>query len=1119
MGVIKVETFDVDVTNNNSTHTLTNSVGTTSKGFVRRVGSIDKQSGPTGSTGNTNANVACIAAQLSDVSTITFRKNTSTTVKCVGEVWRYTGAASGADEFIVRGRSSITITGTSGLANVSGIVDRDKCIPFFLGAQYDGASVNDYDAATVSMYINSSNQVVIERGSNTGTLTAYFVVVEFTGVNWTVGHGRSASHDTATETVTLNTASDGISGSAFNVGSWNNAMIIEGSLEGDTSETGLSDNLGVWKPAAGATQADFILQQDGAARNDGVAYCHVLCHPSMTVIRGENTNYPEGNGTYANQSVSGLTALDESSLEWFADTTGTGTAHARGRLSAYLTSTTNLTNWVHRSGNNVRINYGAVNLSGLTGAIPLAITNVDGDDIVGNAQQNVLVNSNGGFEALQGEGTVVLADSPDGTGNVVALTVNSWSDNQINVDISAGVQADSFAYLVVTTDGGAQGSRLIQVGVPPETYQEAMEALTPAWQHYWPFQNSYVDVIGSANANGVAANGTTFDTTPIVKGDTHSLLLDSITDYCSPSDQSDMNTSSTAQRRYMGGWIMLDRVLQGLTVIWEEGAQVNNYALLIGYGNRAVWQFADDGGDYVQAYHDIALTPNRPYHVLMEFQGPNFNGGICGCWLDGVKQSLTNGNPWEVTAFPSHSGNISWGHEGTENLQTGDSRGVDNVDIAFASPNACRYAHWYSVQQQSYTESQIRQEMFAKGALADTIIGGDTQANMQIAVDAVASTVIPDYPCGIEIGSATEGSFTLTFDNITFSDRCSMPVRYMGGDTLTIVLANGSDLDESKCEAPYGGTIIFERPATLTVEGIINGGEIRLYDDNGQAANLPTVVNSRRKISATGSTQETFNFLSTPTLGNLLITACVNDKANMIGLPNVFAGGWTEICKENTDDHDLVVYAKISDGTETNVLWDYIVVNNEFNTALYYLELDNIAGIAPDVVTAIANQNFQQADITVGPITPPTKPVVALLFTSSDDRNATLGETDTSTNNGFVKLYDDEVLSGVPSFEVWMRSIDNSQSVDVTYNIANPRELIAALTAYEVDTAATNGYGFELAGEEANVGTTLLYSHAGVSNDIVVQLIADGFEELVVPFTLGGTDQTLTLLPKADLNE
>ena len=62
-----------------------------------------------------------------------------------------------------------------------------------------------------------------------------------------------------------------------------------------------------------------------------------------------------------------------------------------------------------------------------------------------------------------------------------------------------------------------------------------------------------------------------------------------------------MNTSSIATRRMFSGWIMLDSIQKAVSVIWEEGAQVNNYAWLIGFGNNLMIQFADDGGDYVSS--------------------------------------------------------------------------------------------------------------------------------------------------------------------------------------------------------------------------------------------------------------------------------------------------------------------------------------------------------------------------------------------------------------------------------------------------------------------------------------------------------------------------------------
>lgn len=478
-----------------------------------------------------------------------------------------------------------------------------------------------------------------------------------------------------------------------------------------------------------------------------------------------------------------------------------------------------------------------LNLEGLyktyTYVFPVGITSVDGDDVIGNNQLNVVI-TGVEFGATQGSGIVELVEFSSYSGTkVTQVNIDSWADTSIQVDIIAGALSDAYAFLFVTNDLGGQDFITVQVGFPPETYKQAQLALSPTFEHYWTFQNTYVDEMGSAPANGGNSGGApTFETVPIVKGDTHSFLINVTTEYVSASDQSDMNTSSIATRRMMSGWIMLDSISQSVIVVWEEGAQVNNYAWLVGFGNSLMIQFADDGGDYVQIYFPVKLTPNRPYHVYMEFNASGVNGGVCRGLLDGVPNILSNGNPWTVSAFPSHSGNISWGHEGTEQLQVGDSRGVDNVDIAFASPTSCYYAHFISMQQEEYTTEQIRVQMFEKGALQQVTIEADTQVNMQTAIDAESDTLFPDSPCSIEIELCSDGDFSLTLDNITFDDRVSIPIRYIGQDTLTLILTNGSDLDDSKLSTPYGGTIVVQRPATFTIENAINGAEIRIYDND-----------------------------------------------------------------------------------------------------------------------------------------------------------------------------------------------------------------------------------------------------------------------------------------------
>lgn len=520
--------------------------------------------------------------------------------------------------------------------------------------------------------------------------------------------------------------------------------------------------------------------------------------------------------------------------------------------------------------------FSVLNLEGLyknyTYDFPVVITDVDTDEVVINTQTNVVITGIQ-FEATQGTGKVELGPNFDYSGTKILQSVDSWSDTSIQFDVSAGVLANTHAYLFVTNGSGSRGVISLQIGLPPETYQEAVESMTILADHYWRFQNSYTDELGTATANNTSGGTPTFDTSvKLCKGDTHSLLLDATNDYISPADQADMNITIAANRRYVGGWIQLSGVSQTLSVIWEEGAQVNNFALLNGFGNNPIFQYADAGGDYVQAYFDIPLAPNRPYFILGEFNASGYKSGICGVHLDGIFQSKSNGNPWEVAAFPTHSGNISWGHEGVEDLKVGDDRGVDATIIEFTSPVSCNYAHWMSWSDVTLNNAtDIRTTLFEKGAPAAVTILGDTQVNMQTALDAYADTVRPDWPCAIEIGICSDGNFSLDLDNITFNERASIQIRYVGIDTLTLVKKGNTDLDTDKLSKPYGGVILIESPATLTIEGVINTAEIRIYDDNLGTNNYGTELSGLESNSGT-----TYQYSHNGSVNNVIIQMLIN---------------------------------------------------------------------------------------------------------------------------------------------------------------------------------------------------------------------------------------------------
>ncbi|MDA8596744.1 hypothetical protein N9L26_00200 [Candidatus Pacebacteria bacterium] len=339
---IRIETFDEDVTTDGSTFTLDNDVGDTDSAFIRmNTGTRKTSAGPTGSTGNANPNVGTVGLVLSDTATVTVERVDPTEVKVMGEVWRYEGFSGGSHEFIVRDRVAISLGADSASQSISGISDVDKVIPFITGYTVDDASLTNWEAATIAAHMDDSANLVVSRNNSVTAATVYVDVVEFTGSAWTVCHGYSNGHDTAEQTITLDTDPDGQGGSTCDVTDWETATIIEATMEGDSVESGLSDTLALVRPGANTTSVVFDLQQDAGARNDGEAWMHVLQNDGLVVTRESDTNLAEGDGTYGSASwPSGATttvSTDLLSLEWFTDTSGVGTAHMRGGLHARIT--------------------------------------------------------------------------------------------------------------------------------------------------------------------------------------------------------------------------------------------------------------------------------------------------------------------------------------------------------------------------------------------------------------------------------------------------------------------------------------------------------------------------------------------------------------------------------------------------------------------------------------------------------------------------------------------------------------------------------------------------------------------------------------------------------------
>lgn len=828
MGVVKVETFSVDAANG-TTHALTNDVGALTDAFIRRPGPSDKSSGgPTGSTGNTNPDDAHMGVELTATNQLTFRAGSTVVRKIMGEVWRYTGPAAGLDEFIKRGSFAVTVTAGTGSVAVPGIVDRNDCVPFITGVSTTSGSVNDYDINTFNAHIDASGNLVVNGANGATGMTVYVDVVEFTGSNWVIGHGVNSAHDTADPTVTLNRDSTGAGGAAFNAPA--SQTFLEISMAGDNGgETGLSDVL-ITAIQTSNTQVQLRLHADGDgnARNDNTAYIHAISNASMAVFHDSITNISETNGGTPNtvsfpSGAPGDRLLEELALSWMVDTTGVGTAHARGRLNARITvATGTIEHWVHRSGNDVDVQYAVIDLTNVTGFPPVTITSAPTQLDLGDTDQ-IIQGTN--FESPQGAGQVVISDTPAiGTGTDVVQSIDSWTDTQIQFDVDLTGLSDGTVYIIVQNDTGGSAVWQANKGVPG--YTDVVSALNRLPDHFHTFNNTYADLFGGLAANSQATAGTVgFFADPLVRGRTHSWGPTGNSSRVEMSDSSFTNVTNTHRRRFIGGFFKFPEIPLDPKGIWEEGGNVNNIYMVIGFGGKLLCNVADSSNGFkLQAFSDFLLTPNRVYHIALLFDGDLG----CRCYIDGVLQTGFDGaapNSNQAT----HSGDWAYGAP-DGSLDTG------GTDILFPSFSGARYSDWGTWSNTGNdvpTANDIRVELVEKGAISAVEIASDTPANMQAALDALSGNNYADEQLAIRINKPTGGGdLSLDFDNITFGDRTSIQVQWMGGngDTLTITNLNGSNVIASKVSTAYGGSATVVNPAALTLTGLENDTEIRVYE-------------------------------------------------------------------------------------------------------------------------------------------------------------------------------------------------------------------------------------------------------------------------------------------------
>lgn len=509
MADLRVDRYDVDLSGTTGTISITD-VGDTSRAFVRLMGSTKQDSaGPVGASNNQAPDDVGVRLELTATDTISYTKQLSNTVKVMIEVVSYTGSPGGPHEFISRQRGTVTVSGSSATASISGMTSRDQCIPIYTGFTTSENSNSDFEQATLGCHINTSDEIVFSRNNSGTTITAAYDVVEFIGSAWSVGCARSASHDTgntfpsAGEVVTMNTASNGVSGSTFDVTSWGQAWIVQATMEGDASETGLSDTMIYALPGPSSTELRLTLDNTNS-RNDGTAYAYVLHNADLSVVRDTNTNVPEGNNSYGSNlsAPSGYnyaTPLTEMALEWYPGTNGEGTAHLRGALHAKIIDTGSayqVRHWIHRSGNNVKASYGFVDFSALEDTGPGVVTGTlsategtDAASATGSVEVQGALSSTEGMDSASSAGSVVvqgalsLTEAADTaalsggaiTQGVIALTEAPDTAAATGAVLIAGTLSVTEALDTMTSQGGAVAQGDLSVTDAPDSASAAGE--------------------------------------------------------------------------------------------------------------------------------------------------------------------------------------------------------------------------------------------------------------------------------------------------------------------------------------------------------------------------------------------------------------------------------------------------------------------------------------------------------------------------------------------------------------------------------------------------------------------------------------------------------------------
>lgn len=346
-------------------------------------------------------------------------------------------------------------------------------------------------------------------------------------------------------------------------------------------------------------------------------------------------------------------------------------------------------------------------------------------------------------------------------------------------------------------------------------YGSDIDAL--GFQHRWAFDGDLLDAVGSVNGTN---SGAILTRPAICEDATNCMTTNGVSDRVTIPNTADINNSAQT-RKIICGWFAFTEINLPYTRIWGEGNATTCFQMVAGFGNNIIYEVQQSGSN-VQIYSDRPLVPNRPYHLTLVFEGTGF-GNIVKGYLDGVLQTESlpaDGQP-DVVSLPARTP-----------VELGDpvgTVGLDGTSLLIVAPVSGDYNQWASGDGFSLTDSQVRVELFEKGATPKVTVSSDTEANMQTAFDALDTS--GNHPLVVRIEAVTgDGDLTIN-SNKVFDDLASCHIRYLGTGTLTIVNTGSGNA------SIVSGNVVVENPATLTLNFTQSGSEVRIYEDDGVDVN------------------------------------------------------------------------------------------------------------------------------------------------------------------------------------------------------------------------------------------------------------------------------------------